>query len=279
MSTGRARAGDRGAGGRAARRPGARHRACRWTMLARRRRPGASPPTCTAPTATSTTPSPTPSLFSFNSPIGACETCRGFGRIDRHRLRPGGPGRIEDAARRRGQALADGELPRMPGRPEQVRRQARHPARRALARALGRSTSTGCSKAKPSGRAGASPGPAPGTACGASSTGSKPRATRCTSACCSPSTAPTRPAPPATARGSSQRAAVAPRHDRTTPMRVLPPPQRFRPPRLRWSRAQLDALPGLTIHDLMLLPIERCRDFFAGLQSAGAAGRSRPTCC
>jgi excinuclease ABC subunit A len=22
-----------------------------------------------------------PSLFSFNSPVGACETCRGFGRI------------------------------------------------------------------------------------------------------------------------------------------------------------------------------------------------------
>ncbi len=26
-------------------------------------------------------PDPTPSLFSFNSPIGACETCRGFGRV------------------------------------------------------------------------------------------------------------------------------------------------------------------------------------------------------
>src|SRR6185295_2011199 len=24
---------------------------------------------------------PTPSLFSFNSPVGACETCRGFGRM------------------------------------------------------------------------------------------------------------------------------------------------------------------------------------------------------
>ncbi len=24
---------------------------------------------------------PTPSLFSFNSPVGACETCRGFGRV------------------------------------------------------------------------------------------------------------------------------------------------------------------------------------------------------
>jgi excinuclease ABC subunit A len=26
-------------------------------------------------------PDPTPSLFSFNSPIGACDTCRGFGRV------------------------------------------------------------------------------------------------------------------------------------------------------------------------------------------------------
>jgi excinuclease ABC subunit A len=24
---------------------------------------------------------PTPSLFSFNSPLGACDTCRGFGRV------------------------------------------------------------------------------------------------------------------------------------------------------------------------------------------------------
>ncbi len=24
---------------------------------------------------------PVPNLFSFNSPIGACETCRGFGRV------------------------------------------------------------------------------------------------------------------------------------------------------------------------------------------------------
>ena len=24
---------------------------------------------------------PIPSMFSFNSPVGACETCRGFGRV------------------------------------------------------------------------------------------------------------------------------------------------------------------------------------------------------
>ena len=35
---------------------------------------------CTAPSATAPTRSRHPSLFSFNSPVGACETCRGFGR-------------------------------------------------------------------------------------------------------------------------------------------------------------------------------------------------------
>ena len=37
--------------------------------------------TCTAPTATSTTASRRRAMFSFNSPLGACETCRGFGRV------------------------------------------------------------------------------------------------------------------------------------------------------------------------------------------------------
>ncbi|MEM8546944.1 MAG: excinuclease ABC subunit A, partial [Pseudomonadota bacterium] len=33
------------------------------------------------PSCDTTFQSPTPSMFSFNSPIGACETCRGFGRV------------------------------------------------------------------------------------------------------------------------------------------------------------------------------------------------------
>ncbi|MDT7837357.1 excinuclease ABC subunit UvrA [Aquabacterium sp. OR-4] len=41
--------------------------------------------------------------------------------------------------------------------------------------------------------------------------------------------------------------------------------QRFMPAGVQWSRAQLDALPGLALHDLMLLPIERLRRFFDGL--------------
>ncbi|WP_082955286.1 excinuclease ABC subunit UvrA [Tepidimonas fonticaldi] len=48
---------------------------------------------------------------------------------------------------------------------------------------------------------------------------------------------------------------------------VLPPERRFRPRGVAWSDAQLQALPGLCLHDLMGLPIERLRRFFQGLQA------------
>ncbi len=44
---------------------------------------------------------------------------------------------------------------------------------------------------------------------------------------------------------------------------VLPPAQRFLPQGVAWSRAQLEALPGLCLHDLMLLPLDKLRQFFA----------------
>ena len=34
------------------------------------------------------------------------------------------------------------------------------------------------------------------------------------------------------------------------------------PSGVTWNRAQLEALPGLTLHDLMLMPIERMRSYF-----------------
>ena len=46
---------------------------------------------------------------------------------------------------------------------------------------------------------------------------------------------------------------------------VLAPPKRFLPQGTGWSREQLEALPGLTVHDLMLIPIERLHRFFDGL--------------
>ena len=42
----------------------------------------------------------------------------------------------------------------------------------------------------------------------------------------------------------------------------LPPAKRFLPLGVDWSRAQLEALPGLSLHDLMLMPIDRLRVFF-----------------
>jgi len=54
---------------------------------------------------------------------------------------------------------------------------------------------------------------------------------------------------------------------------VLPPAQRFLPRGTAWTREQLEALPGLCLHDLMLLPIERLRRFFALL---GAQAQQAP---
>ncbi|MGJ7546450.1 excinuclease ABC subunit UvrA [Variovorax sp. LT1R16] len=50
---------------------------------------------------------------------------------------------------------------------------------------------------------------------------------------------------------------------------VLAPARRFMPIGVKWSREQLEALPGLCLHDLMLLPIERLRRFFDGIESHG----------
>ena len=62
---------------------------------------------------------------------------------------------------------------------------------------------------------------------------------------------------------------------------VIDPAQRFLPLGVQWGRAQLEALPGLCLHDLMLLPIDRLRRFFdrlgAGAPSAQAqaSGQSK----
>ncbi|QTN30164.1 excinuclease ABC subunit A [Rhodoferax sp. AJA081-3] len=54
---------------------------------------------------------------------------------------------------------------------------------------------------------------------------------------------------------------------------VLLPSKRFMPQGVSWSRAQLEALPGLCLHDLMLLPIDKLRRFFDSLQAVlGEAG-------
>ncbi len=56
---------------------------------------------------------------------------------------------------------------------------------------------------------------------------------------------------------------------------VLPPEQRFLPVGTTWSRAQLQALPGLCLHDLMRLPIDRLRQFFDGLATTGPSAETQ----
>ncbi|HQS30810.1 MAG: excinuclease ABC subunit A [Polaromonas sp. 39-63-203] len=49
---------------------------------------------------------------------------------------------------------------------------------------------------------------------------------------------------------------------------VLPPAQRFMPVGVQWTRAQLEAMPGLCLHDLMRLPIDRLQKFSGSLSFA-----------
>ncbi|MEO7404466.1 MAG: excinuclease ABC subunit A, partial [Burkholderiales bacterium] len=47
--------------------------------------------------------------------------------------------------------------------------------------------------------------------------------------------------------------------------RALDPAKRFAPAGATWTREQLEALPGLAVHDVMLLAIDKGRDFFGRL--------------
>ncbi|KQP14240.1 excinuclease ABC subunit UvrA [Pseudorhodoferax sp. Leaf267] len=58
---------------------------------------------------------------------------------------------------------------------------------------------------------------------------------------------------------------------------VLAPEKRFMPVGVQWSRPQLEALPGLTLHDLMLLPIDRLRRFFDRIAQAQPADAASAT--
>ena len=50
---------------------------------------------------------------------------------------------------------------------------------------------------------------------------------------------------------------------------VLPVAQRFMPVGVKWSRAQLEALPGLSLHDMMIMPLDRLRLFFDRVSASG----------
>ena len=51
---------------------------------------------------------------------------------------------------------------------------------------------------------------------------------------------------------------------------VLPSAERFMPVGVQWSRTQLEAMPGLCLHDLMRLPIDKLQRFSASLSLAAA---------
>ncbi len=53
---------------------------------------------------------------------------------------------------------------------------------------------------------------------------------------------------------------------------VLPGSKRFLPAGVKWSRAQLEALPGLSLHDMMTMPIDRLRRFFDRLSHEASSG-------
>ena len=141
---------------------------------------------------------PTPAMFSFNNPVGACESCKGFGRtmdIDPNLVVPdprltlaGGCIKIFQTASyqecqddlmkfcRRAGIAADVAWQDLP---DGVRK-----------RDLGRAS-----------RAGARAGAPSGTGWTGSSAGWRAAPTRCTCACCCRATGATSPAPPAGARG------------------------------------------------------------------------------
>jgi excinuclease ABC subunit A len=51
---------------------------------------------------------------------------------------------------------------------------------------------------------------------------------------------------------------------------VMEPARRFMPEGASWTRAQLEALPGLCLHDLMLLPLDCLRRFFESMTQASS---------
>jgi excinuclease ABC subunit A len=55
---------------------------------------------------------------------------------------------------------------------------------------------------------------------------------------------------------------------------VLPVEKRFMPAGVKWSRAQLEALPGLSLHDMMIMPLDRLRLFFDRLSASGHLGQA-----
>ena len=57
---------------------------------------------------------------------------------------------------------------------------------------------------------------------------------------------------------------------------VLAPSKRFMPQGVKWSRDQLEALPGLCLHDMMLMSLDKLKRFFDSLQMQLDGGGAEP---
>ena len=214
---------------------------------------------------------PLPSSFSFNSPLGACESLPWLRPRHRHRLRPGDPGRDQDPARRRHQALDHAVLQGMPGRPAEVRA------------ARGVPLGVPWKDMKPEHKHWVLHG-TPDWKGGNDAWKhqwygvqrfdwletkaykmhvrvllSKYRSYTPCPAC---NGARLKPDALLWRLGTKEADAVLPPDDGRY--------RRFMPVGASWTREQLDALDGLSVHDVMLLPIERVRLFFDKLSFTGA---------
>jgi excinuclease ABC subunit A len=202
---------------------------------------------------------PTPSLFSFNSPVGACDTCRGFGRTigidyglvvpDETKSLRGGAVKpwqtksyaecqqdMEKFAKKRGIPL---DVPWRELKPEHRRwviegegdwsKGVWYGAKRFFAWLESRSYKMHVRVLLSRYRA-----YTPCEACGG-------------------------------ARLKTQ-ALLWRVGDRALADETLGATPRFRPRGVAWSEETLRSLPGLCIHDLMLMPVERARDFFRRLE-------------
>jgi excinuclease ABC subunit A len=56
---------------------------------------------------------------------------------------------------------------------------------------------------------------------------------------------------------------------------VLPVEKRFMPAGVKWTRAQLEALPGLSLHDMMIMPLDRLRLFFDRVSASDVRSTTR----
>ena len=226
--------------------------------------------TCTARIATSTTRSRIRSTFSFNSPLGACDTCRGFGRvigIDFGLIIPDENKTLREGAVKPWQTKSFSECQREMekyapkfGIPLDVPFKLLEPQHRQWV-LKGQDAWTGSGRHS-------------GTASGIFSPGSKARRTRCTSACSCRSTARTRRARCARAVVSSRTCccgAWASARTRIPPWRRNGSGhyRRFQAGACGRAKRSSRAMPGLSIHDLMLLPLARVRLFFDRLEFVG----------